>query len=215
MKTINAFVEDPGVIRTMSDDKIRLLARKLQSRARRSPNRSAYNTYVREQMARLKESERSGERSPTSAVDKFRWIGRQWTDHDNPHRCASVVKTAWKEKLCPQCPDDDQHDDAWRRVRWARPSGVQTPPSASPSSGPSQVHISSPTSTLASETATASESPRRPMRCPGDMPVYCKRRTQNRGWCVKAPSDCHVPVDLLNYTRTRCSDAGTQDECVP
>ena len=182
MKTIHAFVEDPSVIRTMTDSKIRLLAEKLKSRVNRSP--SAYNRYVREQMRWLKERENAGEIPKSSSSAKFSRIAEQWTNRDNPYKCGKSVKAALQSKLCPRCPDD-QGDEWWSRVGWSSPSRV---PSMASSPVPSMA--SSPVPSMAAR------------RCPEQAPVYCHDGV-NRKWCVQDPGDCRVAKELLNYSRKK------------
>ena len=213
MKTVTAFVEDPRIIHTMTDAKIRLIAKKVKRCVNRSPNRSAYNSYVREQMRRLVESERTGDSAATSPREKFRQIAQQWSEQDNPYKCSKTVSTALKNKHCPQCPSD-QNADGWRRVQWGPLVSAESPTSVGDlhMPAPTRPSISPPPSFTPKRVHTT---PSSTMRCHRDTPVYCNGgpKQKNRGWCVKTPGDCDVPIDLLTYTRKRCNALGTGDEC--
>ena len=202
MKTIHAFVEDPSVIRTMTDSKIRLLAEKLKSRVNRSP--SAYNRYVREQMRWLKERENAGEIAKAPSSAKFSQIAEQWTNRDNPYKCGKSVKAALQSKLCPRCPDD-QGDEWWSRVEWSSPSRATSPvPSRATSPVPSRATSPVPsraTSPVPSR-ATSPVPSVAARRCPEQAPVYCHDGA-NRNWCVQKSGDCQVVKELLNYSRKK------------
>lgn len=243
MKTIAAFVQDPLVIRNMSDDKIHMIARKLKGRRSRSPSAgSSYNHYVREQMANLASDEATRGLTPQ---EKFRTIGRRWTTRDNPHKCAAPLKRAMTEKLCPQCPTD-RSADGWRHVSWMRTDGRVVSPTLSPLSPTGAASPSTPRPPPSSPVSPTSptdvsklqphhKTPHRPavmyvadaesgstsvvqttrQRCPSDFTVYCKTGPQKK-YCVRDVEDCAKSNEVMrlhNRQRRRCSNHGTGDVC--
>lgn len=226
----------------MSDDKIHMIARKLKGRRSRSPSASSsYNHYVREQMTNLASDEATRGLTPQ---EKFRTIGRRWTTHDNPHKCAAPLKRAMTDKLCPQCPTD-RSADGWRHVSWMRTDGHVVSPTLSPLSPAGPASQSPPTprpppSSPVSPTSppgVAHKTPHRPAvlyvadadsgltsvvqktlpRCPSGSTVYCKTGPQ-KGYCVSDVVDCAKSREVMRLQgrqRRRCVNHGTGDACDP